>query len=1643
MPLTGFAPSITFLENAVNAAPQLLDSDVTFTSATSLSGGRLVVSGLLAEDRVTVLNQGSGAGEIGVSGADISFGGTVFGTLAGGSGNDAVITFNASATAAGVDALIQRLAYGNVSDTPTASRTLSLNVIDGAGVGLGAGIGTLAAFSGTANPFDGIDVGSFSAPAFLDLDGDGDLDLVAGERYGTLLAWRNTGTASAPVFTALTGTANPFNSIDVSYSSAPAFLDLDGDGDLDLVSGEFYGTLLAWRNTGPASAPVFTALTGTANPFSGIDVGSQSKPTFLDLDGDGDRDLVSGAVDGVLRAWRNTGTASAPVFTALTGSDNPFNGIDVGDFSAPAFLDLDGDGDLDLVAGERYGTLLAWRNTGPASAPVFTALSGTANPFNGIDVGYTSAPAFLDLDGDGDLDLVSGEQNGTLLAFRNTSLLPGITVTVAAEPDPATLNGFGPTATFLENTVNAAPQLLDSDVVFTAPGGVANGRLVVSGLLAEDRVSVLNQGSGAGQIGVSGASISFAGTVFGTLAGGAGNDAVITFNASATAVGVDALIQRLAYGNVSDTPTASRTLTVDVVDGAGVGLGLGIGTVAQLFDGANPFNSIDVVFTSTPAFLDLDGDGDLDLVSGERDGTLLAWRNTGPASAPVFTALSGTANPFNSIDVGDASAPAFVDLDGDGDLDIVSGEFRGTLLAFRNTGTASAPVFTALSGTANPFNSIDVGSFSTPAFLDLDSDGDLDLVLGNFNGTLQAWRNTGPASAPVFTALSGSDNPFDGINTVNYSAPAFVDLDGDGDLDLVSGERNGTLLAWRNTGPASAPVFTALSDTANPFNGIDVGYTSTPAFLDLDGDGDSDLVAGENAGTLLAFRNASLLPSITVTVTPERDPAALTGFGPTASFLENTVNAAPQLLDSDVLFTAPDGVANGRLVVSGLLAEDRVSVLNQGSGAGQIGVSGASISFGGTVIGTLAGGSGNDVVITFNASATAAGVDALIQRLAYGNVSDAPTLTRTLTVNVLDGSGAGLGRGIGTLAQLSGTANPFDGIDVGFGSAPALLDLDGDGDLDLVSGESGGTVLAWRNTGPASAPVFTALSGTDNPFNGIDAGGYSTPAFLDLDGDGDLDLVSGEINGTLLAWRNTGPASAPVFTALSGTDNPFNGINVGSFGTPAFLDLDGDGDRDLVSGESTGTLLAFRNTGTASAPVFTALSGTANPFNGIDVGTYSTPAFVDLDGDGDLDLVSGANSGTLLAWRNTGPASAPVFTALSGTDNPLNGIDVGFFSAPAFVDLDGDGDRDLVSGESNGALLAFRSTVPLPRITVTVTAETDTTDGGAGNDLLTGTVGDDQLRGFDGDDTIEGGAGNDTMDGGAGNDTLSYASATAAITVSLALTTAQNTGGAGIDTVSNFENLIGGAGNDSLTGNAGNNFIDGRAGTDTAIFSGTQAQSRIGVRDGTVIVSGADGVDTLTQIEELKFGAAAAVSIGSLGVVDELALVLTGGVSSYVLPDIYSGPVPTLQYQVLGTNAGDVGIGTSRNDFFNLFGSDDALDAGAGNDVLDGGTGSNFLTGGAGIDTFFLDGRGGTTTWSTITDWQAGEQLSVFGWKPGISTVLWVASAGAVGYEGVTMFGDLDGNGSFDTSVTWTGRTQADLPVPFQFADPALLWFVG
>ena len=150
----------------------------------------------------------------------------------------------------------------------------------------------------------------------------------------------------------------------------------------------------------------------------------------------------------------------------------------------------------------------------------------------------------------------------------------------------------------------------------------------------------------------------------------------------------------------------------------------------------------------------------------------------------------------------------------------------------------------------------------------------------------------------------------------------------------------------------------------------------------------------------------------------------------------------------------------------------------------------------------------------------------------------------------------------------------------------------------------------------------------------------------------------------------------------------------------------------------------------------------------------------------------------------------------------------------------------------------------------------------------------------------------------------------------------------------------------------------------------------------------------------------------------------------------YTGPVTTLQNQFIWAGADGIAVRAATPDVFLHGGTgDDALTATAGTNVLDGGGGSNFLVGGTGADggtdTFFIDGRSGTT-WSTVVNFHHGDAVTVWGFQAGISTQPWTASEGAEGYKGATIHSELAGAGTgVNASATFAGISLADTQAKF------------
>lgn len=257
-----------------------------------------------------------------------------------------------------------------------------------------------------------------------DLDDDGDFDLLVGGYYGSINYYENTGTAAAPAFGS--AVANPFGLTSAYYYAFITTADLDDDGDIDILVGEYYGNVLYYENTGTATSPAFAA--PVSNAF-GISTGSLlDMPSLVDIDDDGDYDIVSCSIvyagSPAMTFIENTGTASSPAFAAPQVS--PFGIVaNAAYFQNPTTADLDGDGDFDVLTAENYGTFAFYENTGTATSPAFG--SPQVNPFGLVDnVSSFIFPELVDIDDDGDYDILASGYYGSLWFFENTQFNVGI-----------------------------------------------------------------------------------------------------------------------------------------------------------------------------------------------------------------------------------------------------------------------------------------------------------------------------------------------------------------------------------------------------------------------------------------------------------------------------------------------------------------------------------------------------------------------------------------------------------------------------------------------------------------------------------------------------------------------------------------------------------------------------------------------------------------------------------------------------------------------------------------------------------------------------------------------------------------------------------------------------------------------------------------------------------------------------------------------------------------------------------------------------------------------------------------------------------------------------------------------------------------
>ena len=908
------------------------NATVTDVDSANFDTGTLTVSFQAgsdsAEDVLAIRNQGTGAGQIGVSGSNVTYQGVTIGTFTGGSGGtDLVITLNTSADATAVTALTKNITFENTDTTnpTTGARTVRYVLTDGDG-------GTSANYDATVSVVESTLV-AYEAP-FSELN-DQSHEVKSDQAWGQTFLYDSPGsTYSVDTIGLVLYRASDASSQTITVSIRSTW------NGATIASGTIASTSLstseAWVDVDLSSVATLNdnttyyirveTNTTDGKIYVGVDdVGTYADGTLIDKDGVADptRDLN----------FRIQYNNDVPVITNLGGDTLAYtegDGAQVIDQSTNAAVSDVDSSDFDtgtltvaFTAGsDSAEDVLAIQNVGTGAGQI--GVSGSNVTYAGTTIGtFTGGTSGSDLvitlNSSADATAVGALiQN---ITYENTDtdnpttgsrtvryvLTDGdggtsanydTTVTFTAVNDVPTITNLGGDtlaytegdgAQVIDQSTNAAVSDVDSSDFDTGTLTVA---FTAGSDSAEDVLAIQNVGTGAGQIGVSGSNVTYAGTTIGTFTGGtSGSDLVITLNSSADATAVGALIQNITYENTdTDNPTTgSRTVRYVLTDGDG-------GTSAN-YDTTVTFTAVNDV----PTITNLGGDT---LAYTEGDGAQVIDQSTNAAVTDVDSSDFDTGTLTVAFTAGSDSAE--------------------DELAIQNVGTGAGQI--GVSGSNVTYAGTTIGTFTGGT-------GGADLVI-TFNSNADA-TSTAALIQNITYENTDTDNPTTGSRTVRY-----VLTDGDG--------------------------------------GTSANYDTTVAFT-----ADNDVPVITNlGGDTLAYTE-----------------------GDGAQVIDQSTNAAVSDVDSSDFDTGTLTVA---FTAGSDSAEDVLAIQNVGTNPGEIGVSGSTVTYGGTTIGTFTGGTGGtDLVITFNSSADATAVGALVQNITYENTdTDAPTTgSRTVRYVLTDGDG--------------------------------------------------------------------------------------------------------------------------------------------------------------------------------------------------------------------------------------------------------------------------------------------------------------------------------------------------------------------------------------------------------------------------------------------------------------------------------------------------------------------------------------------------------------------------------------------------------------------------------------------------------------
>lgn len=575
----------------------------------------------------------------------------------------------------------------------------------------------------------------------------------------------------------------------------------------------------------PSNLPIFINKTG--DTLHKALIGGLNQPQFqaVDLNNDGKKDLViHDRSGGILLPYINKGNNDITTYEYSPKYVSAFPKIDNAWF---LLVDYDKDGKEDLWTKVDYQPVL-YKNitkTGDKmvkffrTSPRLMAYNFGQPPLdsNNVSCDNYNIPTIADVDGDGDVDIFSYQANeGNLLLYRNMT----VDYNLPVHPPVFDL------ADFCWGSYIDESSRYDSIKVF--PCGFKYYRKKHSGgstLLWFD-----NDDDGDMDL----------------LMGNAGGDNLIFLKNGKTDLGleIDSIISYDGHWPKGNTPVKIKSFVGSFM-------------------------------------LDADGDGAKDILvapnatdkSNPIEETEQVWfyKNYGTNAKPVFKFEKKNYFTDELLDHGAYSDPILHDIDGDADLDLIiasNGDHAKTndqndrLVLYKNIGTKNLPVFKLenedIWGLSN-----DSIRFLSVSFGDLNGDGKTDMVAGNYFGSLYFYKNIGTSTTWAFTTPIKN---YGNIRVGERSTPQIIDLNNDGLLDLVVGEKEGNFNYFKNTGNSTSPQFTATDDTlgnfiVNEITGYDMGNPiynwfgdASGEIADLDSDGKYDMICGGVEGKVRCFK---------------------------------------------------------------------------------------------------------------------------------------------------------------------------------------------------------------------------------------------------------------------------------------------------------------------------------------------------------------------------------------------------------------------------------------------------------------------------------------------------------------------------------------------------------------------------------------------------------------------------------------------------------------------------------------------------------------------------------------------------------------------------------------------------------------------